>query len=54
MMGPVLIFQKGESMGDLFSALLTGMAIFALSILTGIILYFLFKDVVKRILDKNE
>ncbi len=41
-------------MADLLGALATGFAIFALSILTGFVLYFLLKDYVKGIIHKKE
>ena len=41
-------------MGDLLGALATGFAIFGLSILMGVILYFLLKDVLKGIIHKKE
>lgn len=41
-------------MSDLFGALATGIAIFGLSILIGVILYFLSKDYLKGIIHKKE
>ena len=41
-------------MDNLFGALATGIAIFGLSILIGIILYFLLKDYIKGIIHKKE
>lgn len=50
----MLTIQKTGPMGDLFGALATGFAIFGLSILIGIILYFLLKDYVKGLIRKKE
>jgi hypothetical protein len=49
-----MTIQKVGAMGDLLGALATGFAIFGLSILTGIILYFLLKDSLKGIFHKKE
>ncbi len=41
-------------MADLVGALATGFTIFSLSILIGVILYFLLKDVLKGLIHKKE